>query len=176
MRIRKINWIIRSIRLTMVLLVYSPCPIIITIASQTTKYYYTHNTIERSQQSSINCSLYSSERRACFSNADPNLTVEHVADVLSLLERNWYDDSPGGGGSLCDHLDVPDSKEWEIKWQHQSQQLQLASLSAYIVQFIPGISWAVIAGSLYFCCEERALQAAKRYTKREEGKLCAGMT
>ena len=108
-----------------------------------------------------------------FFHADPNLTVEHVADVLSLLERNWYDYSPGGGGSLRWHLDVPGTKLDEIRGQHQSQQL--ASLSAYIVQFIPGISWAVIAGSLYYCRKERALQAAKRYTKREEGKLCAGM-
>ena len=77
------------------------------------------------------------------SNADPNLTVEHVADVLSLLERNWYDYFPVSGGSLPGHLDMPDSKEKEIRGQHQSQQL--ASLSAYIVQFIPGISWAVIA-------------------------------
>ena len=95
--------------------------------------------------------------------------MEHVTDVLSLLERNWYNDSPGGGISLHWHLGVPSSKEREIRRQHQSQQL--ASLSAYIVQFIPGISWAVIAGALYYCCEERALQAAKRYIKREEGKL-----
>ena len=95
--------------------------------------------------------------------------MEHVADVLSLLERNWYDPSPRGGKSLRFHLDVPQSKYEEITWQHQSQQL--ASLSAYIVQFIPGISWAVIAGALYYCCEERALQVAKRYIKREEGKL-----
>jgi hypothetical protein len=100
--------------------------------------------------------------------------VEHVADVFSLLDRNWYDYSPGGGVSLRRHLNVPGSKEEEIRGQHQSQQVVL--LSSYIVQFIPGISWAVIAGSLYFCCEERALQAAKRYTKREEGKLRAGMT
>ena len=100
--------------------------------------------------------------------------MEHVADVLSLLERNWYGYSSDYGYSLSYHLDVPESKRKEIREQHQSQQL--ASLSAYIVQFIPGISWAVIAGSLYYCCEERALQAAKRYTKREEGKLCAGMT
>ena len=100
--------------------------------------------------------------------------MEHVADVFSLLKRNWYDLSPGPSNSLRWLLDVPDSKEKEIKRQHQSQQL--ASLSAYLVQFIPGISWAVIAGALYYCCEERALQAAKRYIKREEGKLCAGMT
>ena len=109
-----------------------------------------------------------------FSNVDPDLTVECVADVLSLLEWNWYDNPAGVGHSLRWHLDVPWSKELEVRRQHQSQQL--ASLSAYIVQFIPGISWTVIAGALYYCCEERALQAAKRYIKREEGKLCAGMT
>ena len=105
-----------------------------------------------------------------FSPADPNLTVEHVADVLSLLKWNWYD-YHSGGISLRSQLGVPFSTEQEIRRQHQSQQL--ASLSAYIVQFIPGISWAVIAGALYYCCEERALQEAKRYIKREEGKLCA---
>ena len=105
-----------------------------------------------------------------FSPADPTLTVEHLADVLSLLKWNWYD-CRSGGISLHAQLGVPISKEQEIRGQHQSQQL--ASLSAYIVQFIPGISWAVIAGTLYYHCEERALQEAKRYIKREEGKLCA---
>ena len=90
-----------------------------------------------------------------------------------MLERNWYDDSPGGGNSLCLYLNVPSSKEEEIRRQHQSQQL--ASLAAYIVQTLPGISWEVIGGALYYCCEERALQSAKRYIKREEGKLCAVM-
>ena len=105
------------------------------------------------------------------STADPNLTVEYVTDVLSLLERNWDDSPPGGGNSLRRQLDVPDYREEEeIRRQHQSQQL--ASLSAYIVQFIPGISWAVIAGALYYCREERALQTAKKYIKREEGELC----
>ena len=99
--------------------------------------------------------------------------MQHIVDVLSMLERNWYDHSPGGGGSLRHHLDVPESKEEEIRRQHQSQQL--ASLAAYIVQTLPGISWASIAGALYYCCEERALQSAKRYIKREEGKLCAVM-
>ena len=104
-----------------------------------------------------------------FSDADPTLTVEHVADVLSLLERNWYDIPPGGGRSLRWCLDVPLSMEEEIRRQHQSQ---LASVSAYIVQFIPGISWTVIAGALYYCCEERALQGAKEYIKSEKGRLC----
>ena len=99
--------------------------------------------------------------------------MQHIADVLSMLERNWYDRSPGGGNSLRQQLVVPLSKEEEIKRQHQSQQL--ASLAAYIVQTLPGISWGVVAGALYYCREERALQSAKRYIKREESKFCAVM-
>ena len=90
-----------------------------------------------------------------------------------MLERNWYDYPPGGGYSLRQHLDVPMSKELEIRRQHQSQQL--VSLTTYIVQTLPGISWGVVAGALYYCCEERALQSAKRYIKREEGKFYAVM-
>ena len=99
---------------------------------------------------------------------DLSLTAEHVATVLSMMERNWYDYSPEGGPSLRLHLDVPLSKKIEIRMQHESQQLSL--FSAYVVQFIPGISWEVIAGALYYCCEERALQAAKQYILRNEGK------
>ena len=99
--------------------------------------------------------------------------MDCVADVLSMLERAWYDSSPKRGDSLRGQLEVPQSKEEEILSQHQSQQL--TSLSAYIVQSLPGISWKVIAGALFCCCEERALQEAKRYIKREEGKLCAVM-
>ena len=99
--------------------------------------------------------------------------MECVADILSMLKRDWYDSSPGGDYSLCGQLEVPPSKEEEILSQHQSQQL--TSLSVYIVQSLPGISWEVIAGALFCCCEERALQAAKRYIKRVEGKLYSVM-
>ena len=93
--------------------------------------------------------------------------MKRVADVLSMMERNWYDEFPRRGNSLRGQLDVPLSKETEIRKQ-QSQPLAL--FSAYVVQFIPGISWEVIAGALYYCCEERALQAAKQYIKKDEGK------
>ena len=112
-------------------------------------------------------------KNVCLSYVDPKLNVANVTDILIMLERNWYYDSPRGGASLRWHLDVPYSKVKEISRQHLSQQL--ASLAAYIVESTPGISWEVIAGSLYYCCEGTALQAAKRYIKREEGKLCAVM-
>ena len=47
------------------------------------------------------------------------------------------------------------------------------ALTKYFVSYLPGFSWARLAGALYYCEEEAALQAARTYIKREESKLCA---
>ena len=104
------------------------------------------------------------------SSADPSLTVGNVAGVLNMMKRNWH---YVAGRSLADHLDVPLSKQYEIRRQHQSQQQQHMALAEYTVSYVPGFSWARLTGALYYCEEEAALQAARRYIKREEGKLCA---
>ena len=83
-----------------------------------------------------------------------------------MMKRKW-DDYP----SLADHLDVPVSKLKEIRLQHQSVQKQNLSFSSYCTSSLPGFSWARFAGALYYCEEEAALVAAKRYIKREEGML-----
>ena len=93
----------------------------------------------------------------------------NVAAVMSVMKRHWDEDPPGGGVSLAASLDVPWSKQDEIR-QHHPQQVSLAS---YCVAFLPGFSWSTFAGALYYCEEDTALQAARRYIKREEGKLCA---
>ena len=62
---------------------------------------------------------------------DPNLTVERVTNVLSMMKRDWYDKSPEGGFSLRWQLDVPLSKEKEIRRQPKPHQLAL--FSAYVV-------------------------------------------
>ena len=103
------------------------------------------------------------------SSADPSLTVGNVADVLNMMKRNWYYATP----SLAIHLDVPWFMQYEIGRQHQSQQQQHMALAEYTVSYVPGFSWARLTGALYYCEEEAALQAARRYIKREEGKLCA---
>ena len=103
-------------------------------------------------------------------SADPSLTVGNVAGVLNKMKRNWH---YVAGRSLADHLDVPLSKQYEIRRQHQSQQQQHMALTKYFVSYLPGFSWARLAGALYYCEEEAALQAARTYIKREESKLCA---
>ena len=95
----------------------------------------------------------------------------NVAAVMSVMKRCWDEESPGGGDSLAVHLGVPRSKQDEIR-QHHPQQVSLAS---YCVAFLPRFSWSTLAGALYYCEEKAALQAARRYIKREEGKLCAVM-
>ena len=88
-----------------------------------------------------------------------------------MLKRHWDELSPGGGGSLANQFNVPASKQVEIRQQQQSRE----PLASYCVDFLPGFSWSTLAGALYYCEEEAALKAARRYIEREEGKLCAVM-
>ena len=92
------------------------------------------------------------------SSADPSLTVGNVAGVLNMMKTIWH-----MTWSLTEHLDVPRSK---LHWSQQQQNMPLAE---YIVSYVPGFSWARLAGVLYYFEEEAALQAARRYIKREEG-------
>ena len=94
---------------------------------------------------------------------------------MSVMKRYLDEDSPGGGHSLAYQLDVPGSKRLKIRQQHQSLRKQQEALARYSVDFLPRFSWSTLAGALYYCEEEAALQAARRYIKREEGKLCAVM-
>ena len=97
--------------------------------------------------------------------------MDNVAAVMSVMKRRWYDSSPRGGASLAGHLGVPYSKQYEIRKQHGSQ----VAMATYLVHYLPQFSWSTLAGALYCCEGEAALQAARRYIKREEGKLCAVM-
>ena len=83
-----------------------------------------------------------------------------------MMKRKWDVYS-----SLADHLDVPLSKQEEIRRQHQSVQKQNSSFSSYCISSLPGFSWARFAAVLYYREEQAALVAAKRYIKREEGML-----
>ena len=85
-----------------------------------------------------------------------------------MMKRKWDDGYPA---SLAYHLDVPLSKQDEIRQQHQLHQQQNSYFSRYCTSSLPGFSWARFAGALYYCKEEAALVAAKRYIKREEGML-----
>lgn len=96
-----------------------------------------------------------------------------MAAVMSMMKRRWGDQPPGGGYSLADQLGVPWSKQVEIRQQHHSLSQQQVALARYTVDFLPRISWSTLAGALYYCEEKAALQAAGRYIKREEGKLCS---
>ena len=88
-----------------------------------------------------------------------------------MMKKKWDGGNPGYPASLADQLDVPQSKQEQIRRQHQSVKQQNSSFSRYCVSSLPGFSWARFAGALYYHEEEAALVAAKRYIKREEGML-----
>ena len=101
--------------------------------------------------------------------------MDNVAAVMSVMKRRWDTGLLGGGSSLADHLDVPLYKQVEIRQQHRSLPQRQIALARYSVDYLPQFSWSTLAGALYHCEEEAALQAARRYIKREEGKVYNGM-
>lgn len=90
---------------------------------------------------------------------------------MSKLKRKWYELSPKGGYSLSDQLCVHPFKINEIKQQHTSVPLQHAALSEFLLFSLDMFDWNILAGALYYCGEEAALQATKKYLKREDGKF-----
>ena len=97
-----------------------------------------------------------------------------MANVVSVLSKTGERWNERGTINLCDHLDVPLSKENEISRQHITLQNQLATLAQYLLYSLPGFSWATFAGALYYREEGAALQEARRYINREESELlCA---
>ena len=105
--------------------------------------------------------------------ADLSLTMGNVAGVLNMMKRNWNYLNKFRPLGLAVYLGVPHSKRHEIRQvqQNQSREQDTAAFAEYITSHLPGFSWAILAGALYYCEEEAALQAARRYIKMEEGKL-----
>ena len=90
----------------------------------------------------------------------------NVAAVMNMMKRCWDVDD-----SLAVQLDVPGSKRDEIRQQHSSLAQKCVVFARYCTHFLPRFSWAMFGGALYYCDERKALKEARRYIKRDEGKL-----
>ena len=97
---------------------------------------------------------------------DPHLTVKNFVATVNLMEEFWS----GGSMSLANHLCVPSPVQDEIEKQHKSQEEQTKAFAMYVLQFIPGISWSVIAGSYFYLEEKDAMRAAMKFIQEEKGK------
>ena len=99
--------------------------------------------------------------------------MANVVSVLSKTRKRWNE----GGAcniNLSNHLDVPWPTRDKIAHQHRTLQDQHAAFAKYLLYSLPGFSWAIFAGALYYLEEGTALQEATRYINREEGELlCA---
>ena len=94
----------------------------------------------------------------------------NVVTVLSKMRRRWIERDTLAP-NLSDQLGVPSSKQDEIIRHHGTLQDQHAALAQYLLYSLPGFSWAIFAGALYYLEEGAALQEARRYINREEGEL-----
>ena len=105
------------------------------------------------------------------SSIDESLTVANVVRVLSKMRAEWNVIGLQPDFNLSTHLGVPLSKQDEISRQHRTLQNQHAALAQYLLYSLPGFSWAMFAGALYYFEEGASLQEARRYINREEGEL-----
>ena len=96
--------------------------------------------------------------------------MANVVGVLSKMRGRWNQINIYGV-SLSSHLGVPKSKQYEMFGHHRTLQDQHAALAQYLLYSLPGFSWAMFAGALYYREEGAALQEARRYINREEGEL-----
>lgn len=97
---------------------------------------------------------------------DPTLTVENVIGVLKKMGGNWF------GSSLClaNHIFVPKSKQQEILERFKSKNEQHRAFADYVLKYIPGISWAILAGALHYLEEKEALTESVKFVRKEQGK------
>ena len=91
---------------------------------------------------------------ACVS--DPTLTVENVTEVMGEV-GNWE------GVANMFGLDVPHSKQHEMKQLSTSEREKSQSLGKYWVTTAPNAFWKVLGDALYRRGEETALAMVKQY-------------
>ena len=72
--------------------------------------------------------------------------------------------------SLANHLCVPNPVRDKIEKQYNSEEEQTKAFAKYVLQFIPGISWSVIAGSYFYLEEKDAMRAAMKFIQEGKGK------
>ena len=102
----------------------------------------------------------SSSPSACVSPSDPTFTVENVREVMAQV-GNW--EKVGG------ELNVPRSKQLEIKQQSSTEREKSLALGDYWVNNDPDPSWKELARELYYSGEERALAVMKQYLQQQQG-------
>ena len=96
--------------------------------------------------------------------------MANVVSVLSKMRGRW-NEGDIFGDNLSNCLGVPWSKREERSRQHRTLQDEHAAFAQYLLYSLPGFSWAMFAGALYYLEEGAALQEARRYINREEGEL-----
>ena len=91
-----------------------------------------------------------------FLTSDPSLTPYSVSQVMEVVSQ-WMWRYVGI------ELSVPQTILDEIDAECSSHDGKTSALANYVVTTIPGITWEIIATTLYRLDEERAVQHTKLY-------------
>ena len=107
---------------------------------------------------------------ACVSPSDPTLTMENVREVMAKVVKRkevgkWWE-FVEGWAEVGSGLDVPHSKQQEIRQQSSTERERSLALGDYWVKTAPDASWERLARRLYQCGEERALGVTKQYLQQ----------
>ena len=68
-------------------------------------------------------------------------------------------------------LSVPESILDNIDDRHSSHEEKTSALANYVATILPGITWEIIASTLYMCDEDRAVERVKTYLHIVPGEL-----
>ena len=94
----------------------------------------------------------------CFLTPDTTLTPDNLFRALSTVKRFWL------SGGLLSCLGVPCSKRFQNRDSEDDGRMTALQ---YYLQTLPGVSWARIAGVLWYLQEHRALEAVRKHLPGE---------
>ena len=95
----------------------------------------------------------------CYSPPDPSLTCQSVSAALQTVEDGYDSDY---NNSLEGILDIPHSKESEIREESTGAHQYREKIVKYYISTNPNASWDGLAGRLLYYEKNEALENVKR--------------
>ena len=109
----------------------------------------------------------------CSSLPDDSLTPHTLLPVVSSVRHFWRrDDDDDDEVGLLEGLGVPDSVMDDIRasLSHSTEEEKRVAGLQYYLQTIPGASWEMTAGLLWYLEEHTALEEIRQHLPRTYGE------
>ena len=101
---------------------------------------------------------------SCLLPPGTSLTPHTLLHAVSTVRSFWV-------GGLLILLGVPNSVRYEIRDSpsYSSEDDKMTAVLQYSLQTLPGMSWGIIAGVLWFLEEHTALETVRQYLPHKPG-------